>query len=195
VNVELVVKLGGSLLQHVEEFDRVLGVLADVGRARRLLIVPGGGPFADAVRAVDARVRLSDDAAHWMAILAMDQHAHLIAERLVHSALVTSATEIAQAQSSARIPVLAPYRWLREADPLPHSWDVTSDSIAGWCAHAVGASQLVLIKPSGASGGDVVDRYFARALPPGVSSACVPADEIDRLLTARDLRQHSNARF
>jgi hypothetical protein len=195
VNVELVVKLGGSLLKDVEEFDRVLGVLADVGRARRLLIVPGGGPFADTVRAVDARLRLSDDAAHWMAILAMDQHAHLIAERLVYSALVTSAIEIADAQSTARIPVLAPYRWLRDADPLPHSWDVTSDSIAAWCAHAVGASQLVLIKPSGASEGDLVDRYFSRALPPGVFSACVPAGEIDRLLTARDLRELSNARF
>jgi len=195
VSVDVVVKIGGSLLQRVEEFDRVLGVLAELGRVRRLMIVPGGGPFADAVREVDASVRLSDDAAHWMAILAMDQYAHLIAERLVHSALVTNAAEIADAQSSARIPVLAPYRWLREADPLPHSWDVTSDSIAAWCAHAVGASQLVLIKPSGASGSDVVDRYFSQALPPGVSSACVPADEIDRLLTARDLRQHSNTRF
>jgi aspartokinase-like uncharacterized kinase len=195
VNVQLVVKLGGSLLKHVEEFDRVLGALAEVGRARRLLIVPGGGPFADTVRAVDAHLRLSDDAAHWMAILAMDQHAHLIAERLAHSALVTSATEIAHAHLSARIPVLAPYRWLRDADPLPHSWDVTSDSIAAWCAHAVGAPQLALIKPSGASGGDVVDRYFSRALHPSVSSACVPADEIDRLLTARDVREDSNARF
>lgn len=187
MNVELVVKLGGSLLQRVEQLDRVLGVLADVGSARRLLIVPGGGPFADTVRAVDARVRLSEDAAHWMAILAMDQHAHLIAERLVPSALVTSATGIADAHSSARIPVLAPYRWLRDADPLPHSWDVTSDSIAAWCAHAVGASQLVLIKPSGASG-NLVDRYFSQALPPGVSSACVPADEIDRLLTGGSIR-------
>ena len=194
MNVELVVKLGGSLLKHVEEFDRVLGVLAEVARARRLRIMPGGGPFADAVRAIDARVRLSDDAAHWMAILAIDQYAHLIAERLGDSALVTSATEITHAQSSARIPVLAPYRWLREADPLPHSWDVTSDSIAAWCAQAVGASQLVLIKPSGASG-DLVDRYFSRAQPSGVSSACVPADQIDCLLTASDLRQHSNARF
>jgi 5-(aminomethyl)-3-furanmethanol phosphate kinase len=195
VSVDVVVKIGGSLLQRVEEFDRVLGVVAELGRARRLLIVPGGGPFADAVRAVDARVRLSDHGAHWMAILAMDQHAHLIAERLVDSALVTSATEIAHAQSSGRIPVLAPYRWLREVDPLPHSWDVTSDSIAAWCADAVGASQLVLIKPSGASGGDVIDRYFSQALPPGVSSACVPADEVDCLLTASDLRQYSNARF
>ena len=194
MRVELVVKVGGSLLQHPEEFDRVLGVLANLGRARRLLIVPGGGPFADAVRAVDEHVRLSDNAAHWMAILAMDQYAHLIAERLAQSTLVTNAMEIVHAQSSARTPVLAPYRWLREADPLPHSWDVTSDSLAAWCAGAVGAPELVLIKPSGASG-DLVDRYFSQALPPGVSSACVPADEVDRLFAPRDVRQHSNARF
>ena len=176
MNVELVVKLGGSLLKRVDEFDRVLGVIAEVGRARRLLIVPGGGPFADTVRAVDARVRLSDDAAHWMAILAMDQHAHLIAERLVHSALVTSATEIARAHSSARIPVLAPYRWLREADPLPHSWDVTSDSIAAWVAGAIGATRLVLLKRR--AGPDVVDAYFARALPAGVHAEIVGVGDL-----------------
>src|SRR2546427_3560943 len=37
-------------------------------------------------------------------------------------------TEIAAALAAGRIPVLAPFRWLRTADPLPHSWDVTSDS-------------------------------------------------------------------
>lgn len=194
MSIELVVKLGGGMLQHLETFDRVLGVLSDLGRARRLLIVPGGGPFADAVRAIDARVGLSDDTAHWMAILAMDQHAHLIVGRLAQSMLVTSALEIGRAESSARIPVLAPYRWLRDVDPLPHSWDVTSDSIAAWCAGAVGAPRLVLIKPSGASGADVVDAYFSRALPPNVSSVCVPADDIDQLLAAGDLRQHSNVR-
>ncbi len=195
MSVELVVKLGGSLLQDLEAFDRVLSALAELGRSHRLLIVPGGGPFADAVRTIDTRIPLSDDAAHWMAILAMDQYAHLVAERLADSLLVTSATEIRRAESNARIPVLAPYRWLREADPLPHSWDVTSDSIAAWCAGEVGAPQLALIKPRGASGSNLVDAYFAHALPAGVSSACVPADEIDRLFAMRNLRQPSHLRF
>ena len=55
--------------------------------------------------------------------------------------------------------------------------------------------QLVLIKPSGTSGHGVVDAYFSRALPPGVSSTCVPADEADHLLAACNPRQHSNTRF
>src|SRR5262245_8895583 len=69
--VDVVVKLGGSVLAHSTYFDDALAALAAAGKSRRLLVIPGGGPFADSVRAVDRQHRLSDDAAHWMAILAM----------------------------------------------------------------------------------------------------------------------------
>ena len=49
---------------------------------RRLLVVGGGGPFADTVRRIDLRFRLPDETAHWMAVLAMDQYAHLLAARI-----------------------------------------------------------------------------------------------------------------
>ena len=44
--------------------------------------------------------------------------------------------------AAGRVPVLAPSAWLRAADPLPHSWDVTSDSIAAWIAGQAGALRL-----------------------------------------------------
>jgi aspartokinase-like uncharacterized kinase len=178
--VALVVKIGGSVIDRVEDFERVLESVAERARGQRVLIVPGGGPFADAVRDVDDRLRLSDESAHWMAVLAMDQYAHVIAERLPGAVLVTTLNEMSVALTAGHIPVLAPSRWLRDVDPLPHSWDVTSDSIAAWIAGAVGAARLILIKPPGATG-DVVDPYFTRALPPGVASACVPADRLDAL--------------
>ena len=138
------------------------------------------------VREVDRRIRLSDDAAHWMALLAMDQYAHVVAERLADGVLVTKRHEIAAALDAPvrLVPVLAPYRWLHEADPLPHSWDVTSDSIAAWVAGQVGARQLVLVKPPGATEGDRVDRHFARALPPQVKRMIIPADQIEALDSA-----------
>jgi aspartokinase-like uncharacterized kinase len=135
-----------------------------MARGHRALIVPGGGPFADAVRHADARLALADSAAHWMAILAMDQYAHLIASRLADAALVYDRAGIADALRGGRIPVIAPARWLQDADPLPHSWEVTSDSIAAWLADQVSATALVLIKPPGASATDV-DPYLRTALP------------------------------
>jgi aspartokinase-like uncharacterized kinase len=166
VNADIVVKVGGSLLAHERHLDAVLARLADAARRVRLLIVPGGGPFADAVRDLDRRVGLSDDDAHWMAILAMDQYARVLEEKI-----------------AGRVPVLAPSTWLRAADPLPHSWDVTSDSIAAWVAGQVGAHRLVLVKPPGAAGA-VVDAYFPRALPASVTPVVVRADRLDELEAA-----------
>ena len=200
--IETVVKLGGGVLAHADDFDRVLEAIAAAARERRLLVVPGGGPFADAVRDVDRRLRLSDDAAHWMAVLAMDQHAYLIASRLPGVVVVAQLSEIVAALDTGRVPVLAPSRWLREADPLPHSWDVTSDSIAAWVAGAVGARRLILVKPprhrpsdrTGATGfcaaspraveRGLVDAYFARALPAHVTHVIVAANQVDALRSA-----------
>ena len=184
VIVDTVVKLGGGLLAYIEHCDAALATIAAAARAHRLLIVPGGGPFADTVRAVDGRLSLSDDAAHWMAVLAMDQYAHLIAARLAGGVLVAEPCEIAAALAEGHVPVLAPTRWLREADPLPHTWDVTSDSIAAWIAGAVGARRLVVIKPPSATGSDVMDAYFPRALPPGVAPVIVRADQMDAIKSA-----------
>src|SRR6185503_2429202 len=103
-----------------------------------------------------------DSAAHWMAILGMDQYAHLVASRLDHGTVIDEPREMADAFAAGRVPVLAPSRWLRASDPLPHSWDVTSDSIATWVAGQVGASRVVLIKAAGAHGPGIIDAYFDR---------------------------------
>jgi probable H4MPT-linked C1 transfer pathway protein len=180
----LVVKIGGGLLAHDGRLDSVLNVLADVARDEPMLIVPGGGPFADVVRDQDGRIGLSDDAAHWMAVLGMDQYAHLIASRLGAAVLVSDAGGISTAVGDGRIPVLAPFSWLRRDDPLPHSWEITSDSIAAWVANAIGAHRLILIKPPGTSqSADAVDGCFARARADLVVEL-IPADTVDSLRRA-----------
>jgi len=180
--VDVVVKIGGSLLKSPPHFHRVLAEIAAVSRERRLLVVPGGGPFADAVRTVDRSFALPDSVSHWMAVLAMDQCAHLIAAALTSAALIHDAAEISEAIRDGRVPVLAPYRWLSTADPLPHSWDVTSDSIAAWVAGRVGAKQLVLVKAAHAAGGaGLVDPFFRQALPAGVIPIVLTADRLSEL--------------
>jgi|SRR5262245_6821836 len=186
--VEIVVKVGGGLLAHAHHFDAVLETIGAAARDRRLLVVPGGGPFADIVRDVDRRLPLSATAAHWMAVLAMDQYAHVIAERLPNGRLVADRQAIETALDARRVPVLAPFRWMREVDLLPHTWDVTSDSVAAWISGEVGARKLVLVKPPGAradgrSNGALVDGYFSRALPASVTSVALTADRTDELRT------------
>jgi aspartokinase-like uncharacterized kinase len=184
---EIVVKVGGGLLAHPDSVEAVLGVIHNSSLHRRLLIVPGGGPFAATVRRINRSLPVSDDANHWMAVLAMDQHAHLLAARLPRGIIVVDPAEIPTAQRSGRLPVLAPSRWLQAEDPLPHSWDVTSDSIAAWVAGSLAVSRLVLIKPPGTSGvplDSLVDAYFSRAIPAGVTPIVVDAGRADELRSA-----------
>jgi 5-(aminomethyl)-3-furanmethanol phosphate kinase len=138
----LVVKVGGSLAPHI---PAIVPVLQD--SPRPLLIVPGGGLFADAVRS--SACANDADAAHWMACAAMDQYGWLIAAE----GLGTT-TRIAVPKTTT---VLLLYGALRRRDPLPHSWDVTSDTIAAWVAKTAGCDLLVLKSVDGIeSGGELL---------------------------------------
>jgi hypothetical protein len=75
--------------------------------------------------------------------------------------------------------VLAPSRWMRSADVLPHTWEVTSDSIAAYVAGALDAAQLILIKSS--TSGQTTDAYFTTALPQAMPYSVVGYDAIEQL--------------
>lgn len=67
-----IIKLGGSLF-HTPELKQWLELLDIASQNEGVIIVPGGGPFADQVRHAQRLHRFDDSAAHHMAILAMAQ--------------------------------------------------------------------------------------------------------------------------
>jgi 5-(aminomethyl)-3-furanmethanol phosphate kinase len=176
-----VVKVGGGLAREAGEGAlRALGAeIARCGARHPLLVVPGGGAFADAVRAHDRRFGLRDETAHWMAILAMDQFGWALADLIPGAVPATKLTSRPGAVS-----ILLPYALLREHDPLPASWDVTADSIAAWVAGAAGAGRLVLVKGSDLQ---AVDPYFATAVrDAGVETWVIDGREPARLTELLD---------
>jgi aspartokinase-like uncharacterized kinase len=162
-----VIKIGGGLTAIPGALERVCGAVADAGRSAAIVVVPGGGPFADAVRAFDRDHGVSPDASHWMAMLAMDQYAEVLADRIVGAMLVEEAGAVADAVDPNGVAVLAPSRWMRAADVLPHTWDATSDSVAAFVAGALDAERLMLVKPVD-GGSELVDRCFQSVLPVGL---------------------------
>jgi 5-(aminomethyl)-3-furanmethanol phosphate kinase len=145
VRPHAVLKVGGSLSKGPDlvslcrEIDRL-------GARRRLLVVPGGGAFADQVRDHDRRYGLSATTAHRMALLAMDQYGCLLGDLLPGASLVVDLLSAGLVLSDGRVPILLPAALLNQADPLPHSWEVTSDTIAAWIAQLSGAPRLILLK-------------------------------------------------
>ena len=127
--IHTVLKIGGSLIAVSKDLISYL-IEAQVDA----LVVPGGGPFAETVRRYTAH--LDETAAHWMAVLAMNQYGFYLAAPEL--AVIEDISTIKRG-----ISILLPFKMLYENDPLPHSWIVTSDSIAGWVAHQLNANLVI----------------------------------------------------
>ncbi len=140
-----VVKVGGSLFDLPYLGPRLTHWLAGLG-APRVLVVPGGGATADVIRALDRRHALGEEASHWLALRALALNAHALTALLPRSRVVESAAPV------DGIAVLDPFAFCladerdHPAAALPHSWEVTSDSVAARVAVAAGARRLVLLK-------------------------------------------------
>jgi aspartokinase-like uncharacterized kinase len=139
-----VVKVGGSLAESDAAAELMRSLAAR--RPPRLIVVPGGGNFADAVRLAVRHHPIGDQAAHHMALLAMHMSAVMLAALASGYVVAESAADFEAAWQRDLTPVWAPERMVLAAADIPASWDVTSDSLAAWLARVIAAARLVLVK-------------------------------------------------
>lgn len=141
----VVLKLGGSLA----ESGRLRTVLSLVARARRpVVVVPGGGAFADAVRETQSALGFSDETAHDMALLAMHQMADAMIALEPRLMAAETLIGIARAWHRRRIPVWLPASLCAGDRRIPRDWSITSDGLAARLAERLGGVELVLVKSS-----------------------------------------------
>jgi aspartokinase-like uncharacterized kinase len=138
-----VVKLGGSL--HGSRHLRAW-VEAVAAAALPIVIVPGGGPFADQVRIAQRRLKLSDAVAHRMALLAMEQFGLALTSLNGKLRPASRRTEILDCLRRRQVPVWMPTAMVVGRPDIPESWDVTSDSLALLLAKRLRARGLLLVK-------------------------------------------------
>jgi 5-(aminomethyl)-3-furanmethanol phosphate kinase len=145
MSLDAVLKVGGSL-NRGEELTLLCSEISRLGRNHQLLVVPGGGEFADLIRETYLRYKLDETAAHCMALLAMDQYGYLLNRLIADSFLTADISAALREADTGRVSILLPSALVIRTDPLPHSWQVTSDSIAAWVAQTCGCRQLILLK-------------------------------------------------
>lgn len=138
-------KVGGSLALKPEKLRALCTKLSEISVKHKLVVVPGGGEFADVVRRLDERFSLSCSESHRMAILGMDQYGLLLSNLTPNSATVNRLEEAESVLASGKLPIFLPSNLLLSEDPLENSWDVTSDSIAAYLASRLGIRKVLLL--------------------------------------------------
>jgi aspartokinase-like uncharacterized kinase len=136
-----------------------------------VVVVPGGGAFADGVRLAQADMGFSDSLAHRLAIKAMASYGEAMTDLNPHFTLAASEWEFQAAWSRGMTPVWSPLEMVQDRDDIPESWDMTSDSLAAWLAGRLKA-RLVMVKSVEPPAGQVTAEDATRR---GITDALFPA--------------------
>ena len=144
-----VIKLGGSLLSS-GRLNEWLSIIVEFGKGK-LVIVPGGGCFADQVREAQKKWKFDDKAAHQMALLAMEQTAYLLKSVAPDLSLTDSTEGIEEVVNLNKVPVWLPCKMIDTCQDITSNWNVTSDSLALWLAGKLNAEHTMLVKSLSAS--------------------------------------------
>lgn len=124
----MVLKIGGSLLPSM---PKVMHVFLDY----EVLLVPGGGVFADVVRKVYAGYQVSEEAIHDMAVLAMHQYGLFLSD-------ISGIPTITSLEGFKERAIILPMEIISNSDLKP-SWNVTSDTIASYIARLAGEKSFI----------------------------------------------------
>ncbi|WP_232629433.1 amino acid kinase family protein, partial [Methylobacterium sp. Leaf118] len=162
-----VVKVGGSL---VSDPERLRAVLSACLAQAPIAVVPGGGPFAEAVRTSQAALGYDDRLAHRLALDAMGRMAEILCALEPRLTVAADVDAVASVLGAGGCVVWDPAALKAGAPDIAESWAVTSDSLALWLATRLGAGRCILEKaapvpdadPQALAAAGLVDAAFPR---------------------------------
>lgn len=147
MHIEAVAKIGGSIIKDRHRLVWLCRYIIRLVRQNyKIIIIPGGGAIVDEIRKIYREFKISENIAHWMAIMGMDINGFLISSANKRLIPVDNINESRKVLRSNCVPILLPYKILKKYDELPRSWDVTSDSISLYIASLLNAQFNILLK-------------------------------------------------
>lgn len=167
--VPLVIKIGGSLAESAR-LPWLLQTI--VGAHVPVIVVPGGGEFANKVRDLQNALKFDDASAHKLAILGMHQMAEIYFKLQPRLAAADSLEGFQRVWAARQIPVWLPWQMCASDTDIPANWSITSDGIAARLAERLGGAELVLVKSvdvaPGATAQDLADEGIVDAAFPKI---------------------------
>ncbi|TWU04224.1 amino acid kinase family protein [Stieleria varia] len=176
-----VIKVGGSLLLRPDLVPLVTHWIESQPTGENLIIV-GGGELIDAIRHLDAIEPADASETHWRCVRLLDHtFEHLIARAPTWNVVSEGPLEpdkVFSQDTPTLIRVGVFYSPDAQA-PMPHDWRTTTDAIAAFLAHRLGADEAVLLKaceiPASASIPELIQQ---RIVDEAITMAGYPMSQI-----------------
>ena len=139
-------KLGGSLLNS--GFMKIWIKFITNHFKGRAIIIPGGGLFANHIRAVQKDYNLENDIAHDMALYSMSQMGLLISSMdRINLHFCSTKHEISRVIEDNKVPIIGSFDFLKtRIGSSNKDWSITSDSIALLISEELQLNTLLIVK-------------------------------------------------
>ncbi|MBY8991793.1 MAG: hypothetical protein KGD58_13685 [Candidatus Lokiarchaeota archaeon] len=140
-------KIGGSILEDFENVSSTISQLSylyEKDIIQKIIIIPGGGSFANFIRKIYDDLKFTDELAHWMSIISMNYNGIELGKRFPKIEAFEDYRRLKDTDKTFSI--FLPYQFLKNNDKLPHNWQVTSDSITLFLARSFGVNECFLVK-------------------------------------------------
>ena len=137
-----IVKIGGSLTYDAKPLLKALKSYAKENN-KKIVIIPGGGEFANVVRKIDKALNISNSLSHKLAIKCMDLIGEVYAEIgniKAYDTLFNLKREI----EKEKIAILLPSKILLSTDIAEHSWAITSDSLSLYIGKLLDVREVII---------------------------------------------------
>ncbi|AEH06743.1 [5-(aminomethyl)furan-3-yl]methyl phosphate kinase [Methanothermococcus okinawensis] len=136
------IKIGGSLTYYAKPLLNKLKRFSDEYE-EKIIVVPGGGAFANVVRELNEKGGLNNRSSHKLATMSMDMMGIYFSE----ISNIKTADNLYDAKyilKNDNIVILLPSKIVLSTDELPCSWDVTSDSIGAHIARLLNLNSIII---------------------------------------------------
>ena len=140
-------KIGGKILDDFDNLSSTISQLAQLfkeGFLKRIILIPGGGSFANFIRKAYSELKFTEEIAHWMGIISMNYNGIELNKRFPSLQIIENFKALKR--ENKIFCIFLPYEFIKENDRLPHNWDVTSDSISLFIANKLELDECYFIK-------------------------------------------------
>jgi hypothetical protein len=143
--MDWVIKVGGSLFPEkaIELCESIIALNNSARSPKKIVLICGGGSFANKIRIYDHDMHFSNTANHNSAIMCMDIIGTLLADKVEGLEVAKSIDSVKSILNHGSLPVLIPTKIFESHDPFEHSWRVSSDSLSMYISDLLKAKLLI----------------------------------------------------
>ncbi|XRO76800.1 [5-(aminomethyl)furan-3-yl]methyl phosphate kinase [Methanocaldococcus sp. 10A] len=136
------IKIGGSLTYDAEPLLKALKKYAKEND-KKVVVIPGGGEFANIVRKIDKNLKISNSLSHKLAIKCMDLVGEVYAE-IGNIKAYDTLFDLKREIEKEKIAVILPSKILLSTDMAEHSWAITSDSLSLYIGKLLDVREVII---------------------------------------------------